>query len=39
MNEQDAALEKLDEEFDYQGTSRKAYQNAMFNEVCSEIIP
>ena len=27
-----------DEEFDYKGTSRKQYENAMFNSVCSEIL-
>jgi len=27
-----------DEEFDYKGTSRKQYENAMFNHVCSMII-
>jgi protein-tyrosine phosphatase len=30
--------EELDEEFDYHGTSRKQYENALFNGVCSEII-
>ena len=30
--------EQLDEEFDYKGTSRKQFENAMFNQVCSPII-
>lgn len=30
--------ELLDEEFDYKGTSRKEYENAMFNHVCSCIL-
>jgi predicted protein tyrosine phosphatase len=30
--------EDLDEEFDYHGTSRKQYENAMYNKVCSMII-
>lgn len=31
-------IEALDEEFDYKGTSRKEYENAMFNGVCSMIL-
>lgn len=31
-------MEELDEEFDYHGTSRKQYENAMFNGVCSEVL-
>jgi hypothetical protein len=27
-----------DEDFDYKGTSRKQYENAMFNKVCSVIL-
>lgn len=34
----DEAQEKLDEDFDYKGTSRKQYENAMYNKVCSEIL-
>ncbi len=30
--------EILDEQFDYQGTSRKEYENAMFNHVCSCVL-
>ena len=29
---------ELDEEFDYKGTSRKQYENVLFNHVCSEIV-
>jgi len=27
-----------DEDFDYKGTTRKQYENAMFNKVCSMIL-
>jgi len=30
--------ELLDEEFDYQGTSRKQYEHALFHKVCSPIL-
>ena len=30
--------EDLDAQFDYHGTSRKQYENAMFNKVCSMIL-
>ena len=30
--------EQLDEEFDYKGTSRKHFENAIINQVCSPII-
>ena len=28
----------MDEQFDYKGTSRKQYENVMFNHVCSPVI-
>mmetsp|Transcript_1943 Transcript_1943/g.3363 ORF Transcript_1943/g.3363 Transcript_1943/m.3363 type:complete len:240 (+) Transcript_1943:1781-2500(+) len=31
-------VEELDEQFDYHGTSRNQYVNAMFNGVCSEVL-
>lgn len=37
-NPEIATPEALDEQFDYQGTSRKQYENAMYNKVCSEIL-
>lgn len=33
------SAEELDEEFDYHGTSRKQYENAVFNGLCSEVLP